>query len=91
MNTKTLEDLRKEIDAIDQQILEILVKRIDIVKQIGELKNIYNMPVIDEKRREKLLESITQRAKLFNLSEEFIKKLFKEIHDHAVELQKKVA
>jgi len=77
MNTKTLEDLRKEIDAIDQQILEILVKRIDIVKQIGELKNIYNMPVIDEKRREKLLESITQRAKLFNLSEEFVRNYLK--------------
>lgn len=87
---KNLEELRKEIDAIDQQILEILVKRIDIVKQIGELKNIQNLPIIDEERREKLLESISQRAKVFNLSEEFVKKLFKEIHDHAVELQKKI-
>ena len=84
---KNLEELRKEIDEIDQQILEILVKRIDIVKQIGELKNIQNMPIIDEERREKLLESISQRAKVFNLSEEFVKKLFKEIHDHAVEIQ----
>jgi chorismate mutase len=86
---KTLDDLRKEIDEIDQQILEILVKRVDVVKQIGELKNEHNMPVVDEERREKVLELITQRAKIFHLSEDFVKKLFKEIHDHAVELQKK--
>ena len=86
---KTLEELRKEIDDIDQEILKILVKRVDVVKQIGELKNEYNMPVIDEERKEKLLESITERARLFHLSEDFVKKLFKEIHDHAVELQKK--
>lgn len=86
---KTLEDLRKEIDEIDHEILKILVKRVDVVKQIGELKNEQNMPVLDEERKEKVLESITERAKIFHLSEEFVKKLFKEIHDHAVELQKK--
>ncbi len=86
---KTLEDLRKEIDEIDHEILQILVKRVDVVKQIGELKNEQNIPVIDEQRREKLLQSITERAKVFHLSEDFVKKLFKEIHDHAVELQKK--
>lgn len=86
---KTLEDLRKEIDEIDHEILQILVKRVDVVKQIGELKNEYNIPVVDEERKEKLLQSITQRAKVFHLSEDFVKKLFKEIHDHAVELQKK--
>lgn len=86
---KTLDDLRKEIDEIDQEILKILVRRVDVVKQIGELKNEQNMPIVDEERKEKILEAITQRAKIFRLSEEFVKKLFKEIHDHAVELQKK--
>ncbi len=87
---KTLDELRKEIDDIDQEILKILVRRVDIVKQIGELKNEQNLPIVDEVRKEKVLESITERAKLFHLSEDFVKKLFQEIHDHAVELQKKV-
>lgn len=87
---KTLDELRKEIDEIDQEILKILVRRVDIVKQIGELKNEQNMPIVDEERKEKVLQSITERAKLFHLSEDFVKKLFQEIHDHAVELQKKV-
>ena len=88
--SKTLDELRSEIDEIDQHILQTLVKRVDIVKQIGELKNEQNMPIIDEERREKVLQSITDRAKVFHLSEDFVKKLFKEIHDHAVDLQKKV-
>jgi len=87
---KTLEELRKEIDDIDHELLQTLVRRIDVVKQIGELKNAENMPIIDEKRREELLNSVAQRAKVFHLSEEFVKKLFQTIHDHAVEIQKKV-
>lgn len=86
---KTLEELRREIDELDQEILKILVRRVDVVKQIGELKNEQGMSIVDEARKEEVLQSITKRAKIFHLSEEFVKKLFKEIHDHAVELQKK--
>lgn len=87
---KSLDELRQEIDEIDQEILKILVKRVEVVKQIGELKNEQNLPIVDEQRKEQVLESITQRAKIFHLSEEFVKKLFQQIHDHSVELEKKV-
>lgn len=87
---KKIEDLRKEIDNLDHELLNTLVKRMTIVKQIGELKDSYGLPVVDEKRRAELLQIISEKAKSFNLSADFIKKIFTEIHDHAVDLQKKV-
>lgn len=87
---KTLDELRKEIDEIDHQIVEILAKRISVVRQVGELKNSQNIPVLDEKRRGELLDTVGEKAKSLNVSKEFVKKLFAAIHDHAVELQKKI-
>ena len=87
---KSLEDLRKEIDELDHQILDILAKRFSVVKQVGDLKTVKNLPIVDEKRREELLETLGQKAKQFGLSADFIKKLFKEIHDHAMEMQKRI-
>ena len=87
---KKIEELRKEIDNLDHELLNTLVKRMTIVKQIGELKDIHGIPVIDEKRRAELLQKISEKARDFNLSADFIKKIFTEIHDHAVDLQKKI-
>lgn len=36
---KQLENFRESIDAIDQQLFELILKRADIVKQVGELKD----------------------------------------------------
>ena len=38
MQNKTLEDYRKEIDKIDEELLHTLAKRFDVVRKIGKLK-----------------------------------------------------
>lgn len=50
-----LHELRKEIDKIDKQIIELLEKRVRIAKEIGEIKRELNLPVRDEKREEEVL------------------------------------
>jgi chorismate mutase len=89
MKNKSLEELRKEIDAIDSDILHILAKRMAAIEEVGKLKNAKGLPILDEKRREELLESLAQKAKELKVSKKFVKQLFTLIHDHAVELQKK--
>ena len=86
---KTLEELRKEIDALDQEILNILEKRFTVVKQIGAIKKSNGLPVLDEKRWQEVLESKLIKARDLGLSENFIKKIYDIIHDHALELEKK--
>jgi chorismate mutase len=86
---KTLEELRKEIDSLDHELVEVLAKRMTAVKKVGELKDMQGLPIMDEKRRQELLEKVGSKAEALAISKSFIEKLFSIIHDHAVEVQKK--
>lgn len=84
---KTLEDLRKEINKTDEQILSILAKRFAIVKEIGKLKREQNIAPLDEKRWQEVLEKIIETSKKHNISEELIKTIYEEIHKTALTIE----
>lgn len=86
---KSLDELRKEIDALDEHLIAVLAKRIAVVKEIGEIKKKEGLSIIDEDRRERVISLLVQKAKTFNIADDIVRKLFEVIHDHAVDLQKK--
>lgn len=51
----TLMSLRTEIDALDEKILAALEARFNISDRIGKLKSDNNLPVVDKKREEEML------------------------------------
>jgi len=51
-----LEELRKEIDLVDDAILDLLRKRMEIAEQIGQAKG--GDPVLDPVREKKVLERL---------------------------------
>ena len=67
-----IEKLRKEIDSIDSNILELLSKRKSIVKKISEIKKQKNKPIIDEGREQEIMGRIKKLAKEKGLDENFI-------------------
>ena len=79
MKTK-LEDLRKQIDEIDDLIVSLLAKRMETVKKVGQLKKNNNIPVLDESRWQKVIKS----------KKGFVKKIWKVIHDEALVVEKSV-
>lgn len=81
---KTLEDWRKEIDTTDQQLLEILTKRLDIVKEIGKVKNKLGKEFHDKERWQEVITSRLAKAKTLQLPEKEIKKLFDIIHEYSL-------
>jgi monofunctional chorismate mutase len=52
-----LEHLRKEIDAIDEKLVRLLERRMDIARQVGEYKEANALPVLDKKREEEIIQS----------------------------------
>ena len=78
---KELSKYRKEIDDIDEKILELLNYRAKIAKDVGELKKKYNKPIFNPKREQEIFE----RLKVLNqnFGEEFpteaIAPVFREI------------
>ena len=87
---KTLDELRQEIDLLDEKLLKIIAKRMDIVREIGNLKKEKNLEALDKNRWQSVLKKIKEAAKNNNLSEEFVEKLYHEIHQAALKLQGKI-
>jgi len=58
-----LEKIRKEIDLIDEKLIELLNARAELVKKIFEIKNKKNKPLFDPSREKKILERLTKKSK----------------------------
>lgn len=58
----TLEEVRKEIDAIDRQLLPLFLQRMDCAKQVAEIKRKQNLPVLNSGREQEILDGMAQRA-----------------------------
>lgn len=84
----TLEDLRKQIDELDQGLLTFVSKRMDIVRRIGKLKKAQGKSFLDEKRWQEVLEERLAKAKVMNLSKDFVEKLYNLIHQYSLDLEK---
>jgi chorismate mutase len=85
-----LEKLREQIDSIDDEIVGLLSKRMDIVKEVGKLKKEHQVEPLDTNRLEALLTSKKSKAKVLGVSQTFIGKVFELIHEHSVAIQKKI-
>ena len=88
MQEKNLESLRNEIDLVDNQILDLIVRRTSIVDEIGDLKKDSNK-VIDKNRE---LEIISRLLDLHegNFSKESIVRIWREIFQTSANIQLKI-
>lgn len=85
-----LENLRKKVDKIDENILRLLEKRVILSKKIGEIKKENNKSFFDKKRRDEVLNQNLIKAEKLGLSKSFIKRLYSLIHQHSLNLQKDI-
>jgi chorismate mutase len=82
-----LNELRKEIESIDQEMLDLFIKRMDVSYQIGMYKKEHQLPIYDEKRENDLYDK--QRALLDNETIwPLYKKFLKEVMNLSKEYQK---
>jgi chorismate mutase / prephenate dehydratase len=58
-----LEELRKEIDVLDNQLLEILNQRMEVVKRVGELKKTKNAVIYRPEREKSIIDRLTKLNK----------------------------
>lgn len=85
-----LSSLRTKIDVIDNQIIEIIGKRMKISNKIGELKKEQNVAILQSKRWADTLQRMITEGKQNKLSQEFILKIFKAIHQESINHQKNI-
>ncbi|MCR4417909.1 MAG: chorismate mutase [Ignavibacteria bacterium] len=85
-----LDELRKRIDLVDQQILLLLSARNDFVKKVAQLKKENGIPVYDESREKQLINDWIESSKILGLSEEFVKSILELIISESRRIQKEI-
>ena len=85
-----LDKFRSQIDVFDQNILEIISKRMKISNEIGSLKKSKNVAVLQNKRWKQVLEKMVIEGNQMDLSSEFTRKIFKAIHQESINHQEKI-
>ena len=80
-----LDICRDLIDSIDNQIIELYVKRMEIVKEITKLKIENDLPVLDQNREKIMLEKNLEKIK----DDEF-KKYYKDVLEGFLKASKEI-
>jgi chorismate mutase len=82
--------LRTQIDVIDHQLIETLGKRMKVSDGIGTLKKENNVAVLQSKRWNEILGKMILEGEEKGLSEEFVLRMFKAIHQESINHQEKI-
>ncbi|MBD40854.1 MAG: 3-deoxy-7-phosphoheptulonate synthase [Flavobacteriaceae bacterium] len=85
-----LENLREKIDDADSQILDILGNRMKVSDEIGKIKKKQNVAILQSERWKDILKKMISDGKEKGLSEDFILKIFKAIHQESINHQEKI-
>ena len=85
-----LENLRAQINVVDDQLIELLGKRMEVADKIGALKKEQNVAVLQSRRWNEILGNMILEGDSKGLSEEFILKMFKAIHQESINHQEKI-
>ncbi|WP_425234293.1 chorismate mutase [Ulvibacterium sp.] len=85
-----LNNLRAQIDIIDNQLIDMLGKRMKVSGGIGELKKQRNVAVLQTNRWNSILGKMILEGESKGLSEEFVLKMFKAIHQESINHQEKI-
>ena len=85
-----IEDLRQRIDAIDKELIQMLANRMKVSEKIGEYKKQNNIAVLQPDRWNEIIDKAMQMAGPLDLSEEFISKVLKAIHQESINHQEKI-
>jgi len=54
----TIDDIRQEIDRLDDELLQIFNQRADLALKIGELKKEHNLPIYDPSREKRIFDKM---------------------------------
>ena len=85
-----LSNFRAQIDILDNQLIETLGKRMQVADGIGQLKKQRNVAVLQTNRWNAILGKMILEGETKGLSEEFVLRLFKAIHQESINHQEKI-
>lgn len=86
-STTELNILRELIDQCDNELLEVLARRMNISRKIGALKKNNKLQVVQTDRYDSILNKMIEQGDKHQLAPSFIKKIMSAIHEESVRQQ----
>ena len=82
-----LEDLREYIDELDDDLLELLSQRFDLVKRVKAVKTENGIGTLQQDRFEDILSRLTSESVEKGLDPEMVKEIWEVIHKYSLKVQ----
>ena len=79
--------MRKQIDELDNQLMDLLAKRMRVCREIGQYKKEHNMTVLQANRYNEILSKRGAQGALCGMGAEFVARVFESIHEESVRQQ----
>ncbi len=84
---KPLENLREQINDLDEELISLISNRMKIAKEIGTIKKKSNITVLQSSRYNEILERLNKKGEKLGLSEQFIRSYMEAIHIESIRTQ----
>lgn len=85
--TESLNELRSQIDKLDNELLELLTRRMRVSRDIGQYKKEHDMPILQAQRYEEILSKRADQAVALGMDREFMRTVMQAIHEESVRQQ----
>lgn len=90
LSTENLNELRRQIDECDNEIIEILAKRMRIAREIGQFKKEHNVTILQTDRYNEILDKRGAQGALCGIGSDCIRHIFEQIHEESVHQQMEI-
>jgi chorismate mutase len=87
---ENLQNLRNQIDEVDDELIRILAQRMELTRRIGHFKKENNISIYQPKRWNEILTRSLKLGKLQSLGASFIESIFKIIHQESIREQSEI-
>ena len=57
-----LSEIRKKINAVDDQLLDLFLQRMDLAEEVAAYKNAHNQPILNKTREREILAKVMEKA-----------------------------
>ena len=90
VTTEGIHELRQQIDELDNQLMNLLAKRMRVCREIGQYKKEHNMTVLQPVRYGEILDKRGAQGSLCGMDADFVKKVFENVHEESVRQQMEI-
>jgi len=85
-----LEQLRQQIDHVDEEIIKLIGERMKISEEVGRYKKENNITILQLERYKEIIRTRTEWARKMGLTEEFIEIYLEQLHKESIRTQTRV-